>query len=119
MKRVISFLTLFASTGTLICCAIPALLVILGAGAALAGAISTFPQLIWLSAHKLWIFGMGGVLIALSLVSHGYSQAQSCPVDGQKENCETTKKTSNWLLWVSVGLYLVGFTVTFILPKII
>jgi hypothetical protein len=119
MKRLVSFLTLFTSFGTLICCAIPALLVIIGAGAALAGVVSTFPQLIWLSQHKLWIFDSGGVLILISLLGHHYSMNQTCPVDGQKENCETTKRSSNWLLWISIGLYLIGFTVTFILPKIL
>lgn len=116
MKRLISFLTLFTSFGTLICCAIPALLVVIGAGAALAGVVSAFPQLVWLSQHKLWIFGSGAILIVLSLIGQKYSQTQACPVD-QKENCETTKRSSNWLMWISVGLYLIGFTVTFILPK--
>lgn len=118
MKRIISFLTLFTSFGTLICCAIPALLVILGAGAALAGVVSAFPQLIWLSQHKLWIFSIGGILIAISLMGHRFAAAQACPVD-QKENCDTTKRSSNWLLWISVGLYVIGFTVTFVLPKLL
>lgn len=119
MKRLVSFLTLFTSFGTLICCAIPAFLVIVGAGAALAGVVSVFPQLVWLSSHKLWIFGSGAILIGLSFVANRYSQTQSCPIDGQKENCETTKRSSSWLLWVSIGLYLIGFTVTFLLPKIL
>ncbi len=118
MRRVVSFLTLFTSFGTLICCAIPALLVVIGAGAALAGVVSAFPQLIWLSEHKLWIFGSGAFLIGLSLLANRYSQTQSCPVDEQKENCETTKRTSNWILWVSIGLYAIGFLVTFVLPKL-
>jgi hypothetical protein len=66
-------------------------LVVLGAGAALAGAVSAFPQLIWLSEHKAWIFGSGAILIALSLAGHKFSTTQKCPVD-QKENCETTRK---------------------------
>lgn len=119
MKRVISFLTLFTSFGTLICCAIPALLVVIGAGAALAGVVSSFPQLIWLSQHKLWIFGSGGILILISIIAHQYSLIQSCPIDEQNENCETTKLSSNWLLWISVGLYAIGFIFTFVLPKLL
>lgn len=118
MKRIISFLTLFTSFGTLICCAIPALLVVIGAGAALAGIVSSFPQLIWLSQHKLWIFGSGGILILISLVAQRYSVAQACPVDALKENCETTKQSSNWLMWISIGLYLIGVVFTFVLPKV-
>lgn len=117
MKRLVSFLTLFTSFGTLICCAIPALLVLLGAGAALAGVVSVFPQLIWLSQHKLWIFGSGGVLIFISVMGYRYSMTRSCPMDGQQENCQTTKHSSAWLMWISIGLYLIGFIVTFIFPK--
>ena len=40
-------ISLFSSFGTLICCALPALLVSLGAGAVLAGLITNFPQLIF------------------------------------------------------------------------
>ena len=39
--------SLFTSFSTLICCALPALLVSIGAGATLAGIISNFPQLIF------------------------------------------------------------------------
>lgn len=118
MKRIISFLTLFTSFGTLICCAIPSLLVVLGAGAALAGVVSTFPQLVWLSQHKLWIFGIGAAFILFGFISRRYARDQTCPTD-QQENCETTKKTSDWLWWISVTLYAIGFIVTFILPKIL
>ena len=38
-------LSLFTSTGTLICCALPALLVSIGAGAVMAGLIEAVPQI--------------------------------------------------------------------------
>src|SRR6187200_1056050 len=38
---------LLASSGTLVCCVLPALMVALGAGAALAGLVTAVPQLIW------------------------------------------------------------------------
>ena len=41
-----SVLSLFASSGTLVCCALPALLVALGAGAALSSLVSVFPQVV-------------------------------------------------------------------------
>ena len=47
-----AFGTLLASTATLVCCVLPAVLVSLGAGAVLAGLVSSFPQLVWLSEHK-------------------------------------------------------------------
>ena len=118
MKRLVSFLSLFTSFGTLICCAIPSLLVLLGAGAAVAGFVSAFPQLIWLSKHKLWIFGIGGILLLFGFLSRQYSKTQVCPPD-QKDHCEKSKQTSDWLWWFSVGFYAIGFTVTFVLPKIV
>lgn len=50
-----SRLALFASLGTLICCAVPLLLVTLGFGAAVASLTSTVPWLIPLSERKQWI----------------------------------------------------------------
>ena len=42
----VSFLSLITSGSTLICCALPALLVSIVAGAALAGLVGTFPQIV-------------------------------------------------------------------------
>ena len=47
--------SLLASTATLLCCVLPAVMVSIGAGAALMALVSSFPQLVWLSEHK----GMG------------------------------------------------------------
>jgi len=54
-SRLVDFLTLFTSASTLICCALPALLVAIGAGSVMAGLVSNVPQLIWLSKHKVKI----------------------------------------------------------------
>ena len=59
-------LSLMASTSTLLCCALPALFVALGAGAALAGLVSAAPWLVWLSAHKALTFGTAGGLLLLA-----------------------------------------------------
>ena len=59
-------LSLFTSVGTLVCCALPVLLVTLGAGAALAGLVSAVPWLIALSKYKAWTFGISGAMIVLA-----------------------------------------------------
>ena len=51
----LGLLTLLASTSTLICCALPALFVTLGAGATFASIVSAFPQLIIISHYKVYI----------------------------------------------------------------
>ena len=50
-----NFFSLFASSSTLICCALPAVFVLLGAGASFASLLSAFPFLIILSQYKLAI----------------------------------------------------------------
>jgi hypothetical protein len=51
-----SVLSLFTSSGTLVCYALPALLVAIGAGAALSLLVSVFAQVVWLSEHKVGLF---------------------------------------------------------------
>jgi hypothetical protein len=48
----LSFLSLFTSFGTLLCCALPSLLVLLGLGATVASLLSAAPWLVSLSHHK-------------------------------------------------------------------
>ena len=49
-------LSLFASTSTLLCCALPALLVTIGAGAVMAGLATNVPGYIWLTERKVPLF---------------------------------------------------------------
>lgn len=51
-SRAFGYLSLFASFGTLICCALPSLLVLLGLGATVAAFLSAAPWLVTLSRHK-------------------------------------------------------------------
>ena len=118
MKKLLAFLGLLTSSSTLICCAIPALLVSLGLGAALAGAVSAFPQLVWVSEHKVVLFGVAAALILLNGILQFRSPKRACPIDPkQAQACKTAKGFAFWLYWISVGLYLIGFFFAFILPK--
>lgn len=57
---------LAASVGTLLCCALPSLLVVLGLGATMASLVSGLPWLVVLSRHKAWMFAVTGLLIGAS-----------------------------------------------------
>lgn len=116
-NKVLSFLSLFTSLGTLICCAIPALLVVIGAGAALSGLISVFPSLPVISNYKSEIFIAGGILITIALISHVLTRKMACSVSEKKEMCETTKASTPLILWFSIGMYLVGILFTYLLPR--
>ena len=74
-------ISLFSSFGTLICCALPALLVSLGAGAVLAGLITNLPQLLFLSKYKIYVFGIAGVLIIASGYMLWINRNAPCPID--------------------------------------
>ncbi len=108
-----SFLSLFTSFSTLLCCALPSLLVVLGLGPVLAGLIGIFPQITIVSEYKELVFSVTGLILAIS----GWLQLRptSCPID-QKENCMATKTWSVKVYWISVGLFFVGLTMAFIVP---
>ena len=54
---------LVAAFGTLVCCALPSLLVLLGFGSTVAAAVSATPWLVVLSQNKEWVFLLSGLLI--------------------------------------------------------
>lgn len=117
-QKFTSWLGLFGSFGTLICCAIPSTLVLLGFGATLASFLGNFPQLIWLSENKGVVFGFSFLMLGISYASGRYSQTQTCPID-KKDDCETTKGWSKKIFWISFGINLVGAFYAFVLPRLL
>lgn len=112
-----SIASLFATSSTLVCCAIPALLVALGAGAALSSLVAVFPQVVWLSEHKEAVFVLAGVLMAASGALQWRNRTAPCPTDPALRNaCLRTRKLSFRLYGVSAALYLVGGWFAFVQP---
>jgi len=112
-----SLASLFASSSTLVCCAIPALLVALGAGAALSSLVSIFPQVVWLSEHKEQLFGFAGLMMIGSGALQWHNRSAPCPTDPALRNaCLKTRKTASTLYAVSVVLYLIGGWFAFVQP---
>jgi hypothetical protein len=115
-SRILSWLGLFSSFGTLICCAIPSTLVLLGFGATVASFLGNFPQLIWLSENKGLIFGFSFLMLGISYLGQRYSETKTCPVD-KKEDCEKTKGWSKPIFWISFCINVIGVFYAFLLPK--
>lgn len=112
-----SLASLFASSSTLVCCAIPALLVALGAGAALSSLVSIFPQVVWLSEHKEQLFGFAGLMMIGSGALQWRNRSAPCPTDpALRDACLKTRKTASTLYAVSVVLYLFGGWFAFVQP---
>lgn len=115
----INYLTLFSSISTLICCALPALLVSLGLGAVLAGLASNVPELIWVSENKALVFFSAGVLLAGNGLIQWVNRNAPCPTDPSlRDLCIKGRRTSKHLYFVSLVIYLIGFTFAYILPSI-
>jgi hypothetical protein len=117
-QRLISFGGLFTSFGTLLCCAIPSALVLMGFGATVAGFLGEFPQLIWLSENKGLVFGISFFMLGLSFAVQRWVAAQSCPLDKRQE-CETTKSWAKPLLLITLLINCIGAFYAFILPTLL
>lgn len=119
---VLGYLSLFTSTSTLLCCALPSLLVLFGLGASVASMLSFLPWLVTLSEHKVATFSISGALIALSFVNTYFIVPrlanQNCDPDNPT-GCAEASRFSKILLWVSTMIFAVGFFVAFVLGPIL
>ncbi|NNE88804.1 MAG: hypothetical protein HKN27_12065 [Silicimonas sp.] len=108
-EKRLTVLSLFASLGTLICCALPIALVTLGLGATVAAISGNFPFLITLSLHKGWVFAASGALLAISAWLT-FRPGRSCPADPELAAlCERTWVWNRRLFWASAAVWGVGF----------
>jgi hypothetical protein len=107
-------LTLFTSTGTLLCCALPALLVTLGMGATVAGFVGAVPWITAVSDYKIIVFAVAGVLLALATLMQ-WRAMPPCPADStQATACTRLRKISWIILLISILIYAIGFFFAFL-----
>ena len=112
-------LALATSLGTLICCALPAALVAIGAGAVMAGLVTAMPSLVTLSEHKAVVFASAGLLLALAAIARYLSRNAPCPVDPiQALACGRLRRWCGIMLAVSIGIYGVGFFFAYVAPAL-
>jgi len=112
-SKKLNLLALFASTGTLVCCALPITLVSLGMGATVISMTSNFPFLMTLSEHKLWVFVVSALLLFAGWLV--YKRDRACPVDPElAQLCQRTQKWNRRMLWVSVVIWSIGFFAAFL-----
>src|SRR5437588_8199694 len=112
----LQYLSLFTSVGTLLCCALPSLLVLLGLGASVASALSAAPWLVALSRHKNWTFAIAGALIATNVfyVKKIAPRLQAGCAIGD-DACIRAARLNRVLLWVTGILFTIGFCVAYLL----
>jgi mercuric ion transport protein len=119
-----SYLSLFTSFGTLLCCALPSLLVLLGLGVTVASFLSAVPWLVTVSHHKQWVFAISGLLIGGNLL-YVYALAPrlqaagaACPSDAP-DGCNSASRFSRIVLWISLAIYAAGAFSAFVLGPLL
>jgi len=114
-----SVATLFATSSTLVCCAIPALLVTLGAGAALSSLVSVFPQVVWLSENKEALFAISGAALAIAGWIQWTNRNAPCPVEPRlRLMCIRTRTASRRVYFTSLAFFAIGGWFAFVQPLI-
>lgn len=118
-EALVSYLTLFGSASTLICCALPALLVSLGLGAVMAGLAANVPGLIWISEHKTVVFLFAGAMLTMNGFLLWRNRNAPCPVDPNlRDVCLRGRRYSFKLYLVSLMIFSVGGYFAFVAPLI-
>ncbi len=113
-------ISLFTSAATLLCCALPALMVSLGMGAVMAGLVSAVPQMAWLSQHKISLFIVAAIILIISGVSLYVARHSPCPADSaQAKVCMSFRRISLGIFLFSVTMYAVGFFFAFFAYRLI
>jgi hypothetical protein len=107
-QKASSFFALFTSTGTLICCALPAAVAAFAGGAAVTSMISTFPWMVTLSGYKEWIFLGSGIMLLISgILVYRPKGKMACSITGG-EGCEVAGRFTKVMLWSSIIIYITG-----------
>lgn len=115
----VAAMALLASSTTLVCCVLPAVLVSLGAGAAVVGLVTAIPQLIWLSEHKGLVFGLAGALLLVSGALLWIARRLPCPVDPDAaRSCMRLRSMSHRMYAVAAVGYVLGASFAFLLPAL-
>lgn len=121
LREILSaYAALFSSLATLFCCALPALLVLLGFG--LTSVLSFFTAIPgWenFGAYDMWLFPLGGLLLAVGFY-FAYSRRTTAPGEaceipaGRHESaCTTATRWNRRILWASLFLYSLALATNF------
>jgi hypothetical protein len=115
----LAFTALIASAGTLLFCVLPAVMVALGAGAALAGLVGAVPQLIWMSEHKGLVFGVAAALLAIAGGAIWQARRIPCPADPELARaCNRLRAVSRGVYVAALVAFALGAAFAFVIPRL-
>ncbi len=108
-RSYLKWLTLFFSSGTLLCCALPIALVAMGLGASVVSLNYAVPELVYLAERKFWTLGLSALLL-LSLAWVIWRPNQVCPADPVLSAlCQKSKRWNQKVFWLSMVIWFIGF----------
>ncbi len=108
VRHLTGFATLCTSMGTLLCCALPAIVATLAGGAAVIALTSAFPWLIPLSRQKDWIFLVAGLMILFNAILLFRPKGTvACAVTGGS-GCEVAGRFTKVMFRSSVVIVITG-----------
>ena len=111
---------LFSSSATLLCCALPILLVSLGFGSVVAAIYGDyFPWLRWFGLNEGITFGVTlGILIISGWLL--FRVGRSCPADPSLARaCNQAHKWNQRFFWMAAIVWLIGAFFAFIMPLLV
>ena len=114
-----TYAALFTSLATLFCCALPALLVLLGLS--LTGVLTFFTSIPgWRSfgQYDVWLFPICGALLAVGFYFAYFrqsTQGEACeiPPGGGESACSTATRWNRRILWFSLVLFTLALLMNF------
>lgn len=113
-RRRWTWIVLFTSSTTLVCCALPILLVTVGLGAVSASLFANLPFLVTLAQHKAWMFAGSGAVLALTAWLL-FRSGRACPADlGLAAQCEKAHRWNVRFFQVSVAIWVLGFAAAYL-----
>ena len=111
---------LAASSSTIVCCALPAALTALGAGAALSSLVSAVPQMVLLSEHKRIVFTATALMLAIAGWLQWRARLAPCPIDpALRHACQRTRRWSRVSYAASLALFATGTWFAFVQPRLL
>jgi mercuric ion transport protein len=112
-RGALTSITPVAVLGTLVCCALPIVLVGVGLGSVLVSLLGTAPWIVTLQHYKAWVFAFAGLMLAVNYWAL-YRSGRACAVGGV---CHSSHPVGRWMrriYWGSVAAYVVGFLAAYL-----
>jgi len=113
------FLALFTSFSTILCCALPIILVFLGFGSAFAALSSNFMFINIIAEKGSYLFIASLIFLAISAYFIFFKN-QSCPSDKKLANiCLKSKIINKYIWFFAIFIWIISFFFKYILILII